>query len=302
MKISCDRKAVLVTGCDSGFGYDLVKRLDRLGFYVFAACLDVDGSGPKELVRETSRNVEIIQLDVTNTKQAENALNHVTFNLNDKDFWCLVNNAGVAVYAETEWCPLESYTKMIEVNLVGVIRVTKLFLPLVRKSKGRIVNISSLAGRCGLPGFSAYSASKYGLIGYSDCLRREMEKFNVKVITIEPTLYRTPIADRDFHIKGNEKMWKACPSNIREDYGDSYFKSFLISLQKHIRMSSNQTWRVIDTIEQAMTARYPKTRYVPECLISVLSDIFITLPNIIQDAAVALQMNVRCKPKSMLRQ
>lgn len=62
------------------------------------------------------------------------------------DFWCLVNNAGVAVYAETEWCPLESYTKMIEVNLIGVIRVTKLFLPLVRKSKGRIVNISSLAG------------------------------------------------------------------------------------------------------------------------------------------------------------
>lgn len=96
-------------------------------------------------------------------------------------------------------------------------------------------------------------------------------------------------------------MWEACPSNIREDYGDNYFKSFLISLQKHLRMSSRQTWRVMDTIEQAVTARYPKTRYVPEWFISITSDIFITLPNIIQDAAVSLQMDVRCKPKSMHR-
>ncbi|PVD38343.1 hypothetical protein C0Q70_00956 [Pomacea canaliculata] len=224
-------KAVLITGCDHGFGCMLAEALDILGYRVFAGCLNAAGDGAKELKQKTSSNLVIVQLDVTSDVQVAEARATVERSLDGCCMWAVINNAGIAAFAETEWCSLDAYQNMMDVNWMGTVRVTKTFLPLVRAARGRIINVVSLAGRIALPGFTSYSSSKFALIGFSDSLRREMIKFGVKVITIEPTLYRTALSDCDALTRQNERMWNMASEEVRHDYGETYFRSFLTKLK-----------------------------------------------------------------------
>lgn len=126
--------------------------------------------------------------------------------------WAVVNNAGVTYSSEIEWCPIENFQRTIDVNTIGVIRVTKTFLPLLRKSQGRIVIVASMAsiknfkkrsndytfnlilllliGRVTVPGFTPYSMSKFAIVAFVDGLRREMMKWRVGVHLIEPSAYK----------------------------------------------------------------------------------------------------------------
>lgn len=296
-KISPDGKTVLITGCDRGFGETLATRLATDGYTVYAACLDKYSEGARAL--GTNPNITVLQINVTKQSDVDAAARQLNQDLWERGLWSVVNNAGVAVFAETEWCTMEAYQRVIDVNLTGMIRVTKAFLPLVRRAKGRIVNISSLAGRCSLPGFTAYSASKFGIIGFSDSLRREMKKFDVKVITIEPRLYRTAIADRDYHRRTNEQMWSETSDIVRLEYGDTYFHAFLEMMMKGLRMSSRRTYQVISDLEHAVTAKYPYTRYVPGLKTFLLSEGLILQSNYIQDKFINRLMKVKCIPFMM---
>ncbi|CAG2210749.1 unnamed protein product [Mytilus edulis] len=269
-KIQVNGKSVFITGCDRGFGYHIAKQLSTLGFQVFAGCLDINGVGAKDTIQ-------------------------------DKGLWAVINNAGVASYVECEWCPLDVYQRMIDVNLTGVIRVTKAFLPLVRKTQGRVVTVASLAGRNGLPGFSAYTATKFGIIGFSECLRREMKKFNVKVITIEPSMYKTNITDENVIIAQNKELWEKCPDEIKNAYGEHYFNDFLVKIKENmLDLTANKDIaQVIDAIEDAICCQYPDTRYVPGFRTSFESFIYSILPVSIQDLTVSLVMKYVSKPCQM---
>ncbi len=160
-------RAVLITGCDSGFGHHLAKKLDCMGFTVFAGCLCPEGPGAQSLVEEGSDRMKVLQLDVTNddvslAKDFVQANLPALGNLNTskclvysishfKDeiplvlyivvlfsgLYAVVNNAGISDWGETEWSTAKDFQKMADVNLFGAIRVTIPFLPLVRASKGQ---------------------------------------------------------------------------------------------------------------------------------------------------------------------
>jgi len=182
------------TGCDSGFGHLLAKRLNSLGYVVYGGCLDAIGAGAQELSRTAAHpnTLKLLNLDVTKDEDVQKALQVIKTDL-EKDgvkLWAIVNNAGIAKLAWVEWGTLEDFQKVIGVNLIGMVRVTRAFLPLIRQTKGRVVNVASLAGRLAPPGMAAYSMSKHGVVAFSDALRREMSGWEVKVSSIEPAGYK----------------------------------------------------------------------------------------------------------------
>ncbi|KAA8579429.1 hypothetical protein FQN60_006522, partial [Etheostoma spectabile] len=174
-------RAVLVTGCDSGFGHQLARALDQKGFVVFAGCLSPEGPGAQSLARQSSRNLRVLQLDVTREEEVLQAKKVVHDNLPDKGLWAVVNNAGISDWAEIEWSSIADFQNMVDINLFGAIRTTLAFLPLIREAKGRMVYMSSIFAFFNCLNMAAYSVSKRGLEAFADCLRVEMDSFGVKV-------------------------------------------------------------------------------------------------------------------------
>ncbi|KAG9474926.1 hypothetical protein GDO78_003408 [Eleutherodactylus coqui] len=144
--LTAEDKRVLITGCDSGLGHALAKYLDELGVLVYAGVLDKKGQGAEELRRVCSPRLRLVQLDVTNPGQIKTAYNEVRSQLHDAGLWGIVHNAGVLGYmADAELLPISVYKQCMDVNFIGVVQVTKMFMPLLRKAKGRLVTISSMA-------------------------------------------------------------------------------------------------------------------------------------------------------------
>uniref|UniRef100_A0A8C6RUY6 Retinol dehydrogenase 16 n=1 Tax=Nannospalax galili TaxID=1026970 RepID=A0A8C6RUY6_NANGA len=162
-------KYVFITGCDSGFGNLLARQLDMRGMRVLAACLTEEGA--EQLRKKTSDRLETVILDVTKTESIAAATQWVKECVGNEGLWGLVNNAGIFIpIAPNEWLDKKDFTKVLNVNLTGMIEVTLGMLPLVRKAKGRVINVSSVMGRvCLLSG--GYCISKYAVEAFSDSLR-----------------------------------------------------------------------------------------------------------------------------------
>ncbi|GFY56990.1 estradiol 17-beta-dehydrogenase 2 [Trichonephila inaurata madagascariensis] len=146
-EVKPENKAVLITGCDSGFGHFLAKRLDSKGFHVFATCLFPAGEGAMELKKSCSQRLRVLHLDVTKDDSVKEAADFVEQNLGTCEFWALVNNAGTIKGFSLELSDMDDIKYTLDVNTLGPIRMIKEFLPLLKKSKGRIVNVTSLGGK-----------------------------------------------------------------------------------------------------------------------------------------------------------
>ena len=143
--ISPRNRAVLITGCDSGFGHQVCYKLDSYGFHVFAGLLSTDSESAEKLRNNCSNRLKILKLDVTQVEDVKNAVKQIEES--GLELWALLNNAGIAQYALTEMgTDVEVFQKIFAVNVFGLVRVTKHCLPLLRKSGGRVVNMSSVAG------------------------------------------------------------------------------------------------------------------------------------------------------------
>ncbi|XP_059856652.1 17-beta-hydroxysteroid dehydrogenase type 2 isoform X4 [Delphinus delphis] len=179
-------------GGDSGIGHALSKYLDELGFTVFAGVLDEKGSGAEELRRTCSKRLSVLQLDITDPQQIKDAHSKVKEKLQNRGLWAVVNNAGIlGLPTDGELIPMTEYKRCMAVNFFGAVEVTKAFLPLLRKSKGRLVNISSMAGGVPMEKLAAYSSSKAALTMFSAVMRQELSKWGVKVSVIQPGGFRT---------------------------------------------------------------------------------------------------------------
>lgn len=291
--VSPANKIVIITGCDSGFGHKLAKRLDEKGFQVFAGCLAPDREGARQLKETCSKNLTIVPLDVTDDWQVRGVVKAVKEKMNGNVVWAVVNNAGIAAFQEIEWCSVEQFQQILDVNVLGVVRVTKACLPLVREGGGRVINVASLAGRFTVPAFAAYSMSKKACIAFSDGLRQEMAKFGVRVITVEPGLYKTPIASEEYLITQNRKSWAETPSEIKEVYGEEYFESFLETITSQMKRARSNVEEVVDQMVEAVTAENPRCRYVPHWLTYVRATILTYLPQNITDAFFRKTYNVK---------
>nr|XP_008173503.3 17-beta-hydroxysteroid dehydrogenase type 6-like [Chrysemys picta bellii] len=216
-------KYVLITGCDSGFGNLLAKQLDLRGLRVLAACLTQQGA--EQLRKATSERLQTVILDVTRTDSIAAATAWVKEQVGDKGLWGLVNNAGLVFpVAPNEWLTKDDFVKVLDVNLVGLIEVTLSFLPLVKRARGRVVNVASILGRLAFYG-GGYCPSKYGVEAFSDSLRRELRPFGVKIAIVEPGYFRTPMTETRRNLECLEQSWHRARPDIKESYGQRYFDS-----------------------------------------------------------------------------
>ncbi|NWW84446.1 DHB2 dehydrogenase, partial [Rhynochetos jubatus] len=253
------------SGSDTGIGHALAKYLDSLGFVVFAGVLNKDGPGAEELRRSCSRRLCVLQLDVTNATQVKEAYLKVSEKVQNTGLWGVVNNAGVLGFpADGELLPVGTYRQCMEVNFFGAVAVSKTFLPLLRKSRGRLVNISSMAGGIPLPRYAAYGASKAALSMFSGVMRQELSKWGIKVAAIHPSGFQTGIQGTpDLWVKQEKELMENLPSGTRQDYGEDYLlglKSYLLHMPVYCDSDLSP---VLGAILHALLAKRPRGLYTP---------------------------------------
>ena len=249
------RGAVVVTGASSGIGEACARRLAGLGFHVFAGVRkQADG---ERLQREIPGVTPLI-IDVADADSIAAAAQTVREATGGAGLAGLVNNAGVAVPAPIEHQPIDDFRRQIEINLIGQVAVTQAFLPQLRAARGRIVNMSSIGGKVAVPLLGAYAASKFGLEGFSDSLRRELRPWGIHVSVVEPGTIATPIWDKG--IASGDELEASMSEQAKRDYGP---------LIATVRTASEQGARtglppdaVARDVAHALTARKPKTRYL----------------------------------------
>ncbi|KAM9366713.1 11-beta-hydroxysteroid dehydrogenase type 2 [Symphorus nematophorus] len=256
-------KAVFITGCDSGFGKATAKHLDGLGFEVFATVLDMSGDGARELQRTCSPRLTLLQVDITQPQQVQQALLDTKAKLGLKGLWGLVNNAGVCVnFGDAELSLMSNYRGCMEVNFFGTLSVTKSFLPLLRQAKGRIVTVSSPAGDQPFPCLAAYGASKAALNLFINTLRHELEPWGVRVSTILPASYKTgQSSNHAYWEQQHKQLLQNLSPALLEDYGEDYVTETKELFQSHARQANPDLSPVIDTIVQALLSPQPQARY-----------------------------------------
>lgn len=180
---------IVVTGASTGMGAATAKELARKGFHVLAGVrreADADALA--------AEGIEPCTLDITVDSDIAAIAERVA---NDsRPLRALINNAGIAINAPIETLPLPEWRQQFEVNLFGHIAMTQALLPALLSSAGTVVNISSVGGKVVLPTYGAYAGSKFALEAFSDALRREVAKFGIKVVVVEPGAVKTQMVER----------------------------------------------------------------------------------------------------------
>ena len=189
-------KTVVVTGCSSGFGRDVAERMARRGDRVYATMRDIDGknagvaNGLRALASADGIDLRVLELDVCSTASVDAAAATVLAESGAPDV--VINNAGQMFMGFTEAFSCDELTRQLDVNVVGIHRVNRAFLPAMRaRGRGLFINLSSVAGRLSAPFFGVYHASKWALEGYSMALRGELASSGVDVVVVEPGPFST---------------------------------------------------------------------------------------------------------------
>src|ERR1700761_2633534 len=190
-------RSIVITGASTGIGWAAAKLLLQSGFRVFGSVRKPQDAD--RLQSEFGANFTPLLFDVTDEAAVRAAASAVRSALGGETLAGLVNNAGIAVAGPALELPVDQFRRQFEVNVIGPIIATQAFAPLLgadpslRGPKGRIVMISSVAGKSGNPISSPYSASKHAIEGFSESLRRELMLFGIDVIIVAPGAVKTPI-------------------------------------------------------------------------------------------------------------
>lgn len=192
------KKTILITGCSTGFGREAALRFARRGDRVYATMRGIHGKNAahaadlQSQARAGKLDLRVLELDVTDAASVAAAAALVERESGAPDV--IINNAGVMYGGITEAFDDREFAHQLDVNVVGVHRVTRALLPVMRKAgKGLIVNVSSVAGRIAAPAFGIYCASKWALEGYSACLRSELASSGIDVVLVEPGPFKTEL-------------------------------------------------------------------------------------------------------------
>jgi NAD(P)-dependent dehydrogenase (short-subunit alcohol dehydrogenase family) len=185
------QKVALVTGSSSGIGLESVLALARDGYHTFASMRNISKAGELEnAAKKENLPIDIIELDVDKEESIVSAIKKVIADAGRLDV--LVNNAGYGQFGCAEDVSVEDFRKQFETNFFSIVRIVQEVAPIMRnQNSGIIVNISSVAGRMGLPGSPAYISSKFALEGFGECLRYELGQFGIKTTLIEPGVIKT---------------------------------------------------------------------------------------------------------------
>ncbi|XP_077988312.1 D-beta-hydroxybutyrate dehydrogenase, mitochondrial-like [Glandiceps talaboti] len=262
-------RPLLITGCDTGFGHSLAKVLASRGCIVYAGCLFPDGEGANKLKSECANlKLYIVPLDVTSDDSVKQAKDIIERNLPDRQYLvAVVNNAGIWRWGEIEWCDVNVFKQVMDVNVYGMVRVTKAFLPHIRAMKGHIVNVSSMLGTFSVPAGAAYSMSKFAIESFSDSLRHEMNQWGVKVSVVQPGWYARATGIFGGHNDGDlrkltEEVWNNMDDDCKQQYGREYFDAQIDMLLDNRHKTSADASPVVDAMLDAVMAKHPKHRYL----------------------------------------
>ena len=185
------QKVALVTGSSSGIGLETALALAKDGYHTFASMRDTSKAGELEnAAKKENLPIEVIELDVNKEESIVSAVKKVMDSAGRLDV--LVNNAGYGQFGCTEDVSVDDFRKQFETNFFSIVRIIQEVAPIMRnQNSGNIINISSVAGRMGLPGSPAYISSKFALEGLGECLRYELGQFGIKTTLIEPGVIKT---------------------------------------------------------------------------------------------------------------
>lgn len=242
------QKAVLITGASTGIGRLTTEALAGQGYFIYAGARkqkDIDALNKIP-------NVQAIQLDVTVQEEVDAAVE--TISKAGRGLYGLVNNAGVGSGGPLIDVDEASIRWLFDVNVFGVIKVTKAFAPLIIESKGRIVTIGSIAGILTWVGGGDYTMSKHAIEAFSDTLAREMARFDVKASVIQPGNYNSEISKtiRDRRSELTDKQKKSA-------YADYYIRGLKGTGD---RSQYKEPDEVADAIKHALFDPNPKLRYM----------------------------------------
>jgi len=263
------QKAALITGCSSGIGRATALGLKDAGWLVYATARRA--ASIEELARAGCRAME---LDVTDETSIERAVRQVESDCGSID--ALVNNAGYSQSGTVEETPIELIRRQFETNVLGLARLTQLVLPGMRRAgQGRIVNLGSMGGTLVFPGGGYYHATKYALEAFSDALRFEVGGLGIEVILIQPGLIRTGFSE-------------AAVSSVPPQSADSPYRALMAKVKQATKDVFTEGLAaklvgdpddVARTIEQALTAKRPKSRY----RVSASAHVFMRLRSLLGD-------------------
>jgi len=240
-------KTALVTGASSGIGKETVKRLLSQGAYVYAAARRTEKM--KDL--ETMGAV-IVKMDVTEDESMTASVQKILEERKSIDI--LVNNAGYGFFGSLEDVPMDEARRQFDVNIFGLARLTQLVLPAMRENRyGKIVNISSMAGKIYAAFGSWYYATKHALEALTDCLRLEVKSFGIDAIIIEPggiaTEWGDIAAENLIKTSGSGAYEKKAQENSRK----------MKAIYSSNRLSEPDV--IAKVIEKAVTSKRPRIRY-----------------------------------------
>jgi NAD(P)-dependent dehydrogenase (short-subunit alcohol dehydrogenase family) len=244
---------VLITGASGGVGRAAVRRLDELGWQVFAG---VRSRAAGEELAHGARAVVPIDIDVTDEQAVASARADVAERVGETGLHGLVNNAGLIVQGPIELVPLHALRRQFEVNVIGQVAVTQAVLPLLRAAEGRIVNIGAASGLVTVPMFGPISASKTALESLTDALRMELKHQGVRVSIVEPGAMATEI------------FAKAIAASERDGFagGDAARRVYAKALAKSTTALADAKPAPVDkavaAIVKALTDRRPRSRYL----------------------------------------
>lgn len=248
--------SVLVTGGTDGLGRATAILLAEEGYRVFAAGRDAQKRAALEqFAEEHELPLETLDLDVTNDHSASRAVAEVERRAGGVDV--LVNNAGIAIVAVMEEIGLDDLRRQFETNVVAPVRMAQLVLPGMReRRRGRIINLSSIAGKNSNPLMGPYSGSKHALEAISDAMRMELAQFGIHVVLIEPGFIPTNI-----NRAAAELSSKYISNASRSPYARQYL-SVLKMVQKSVARSKTTPEDCARVILQAIRVDKPKPRYL----------------------------------------
>jgi NAD(P)-dependent dehydrogenase (short-subunit alcohol dehydrogenase family) len=243
--------SVLITGASRGIGRASALALERRGWDVIAGVRSAEAG--ERLVADSSGRLRTVTLDITDPAAVRAAAEAAGPRLD-----ALVNNAGIAVGGVVEGLSLDELRHQLDVNVVGQIGVTQALLPAVRAARGRVVFISSVSGRVSVPAMTPYTASKFAIEAIADGLRVELRPWGIRVVLVEPGSIDTDIWRRA------EEQFDATIGAMSDEHRGLY-DSQLKGMRKVIAATAKRAApveKVVGTVEEAVTASRPKTRYV----------------------------------------
>jgi len=205
------------------------------------------------------KNVKPFLLNITQQSSIENAYRVVSANAPD-GLWAIVNNAGALRGNLFEVTPVSLYRNLMEVNLFGHIAVTQTLLPFVKKARGRIVNMASMAGKLAVPTMSTYCCTKFAMLAWSTCIRRELAPYGITVSLILPTWMKTPLVSTNAKEKEIQELYDFYSKEKLAPF-EEFFKAHKENYEKSAISSADNPQLVVDAYKHAVLGKYPRSVY-----------------------------------------